>query len=114
MIAPLKQIVKTQNVFNRFLGYAYVQLGDTISAYRIIDSIHKNGSDYEKSHQLAVVYSALKKTDSVLYYLDTLRNKQSRTFGREVNGYFAYLKEDPRFIKRLQEHGIDTPKKSTH
>lgn len=114
MIAPLKEIVKTQNVFNRFLGYAYVKVGDTTSAYRIVDSIHKNGSDYEKSHQLAVVYSALKKTDSVLFYLDTIRNKQSSTFRREVNGYFAYLKDDPRFINRLHQHGIDTAQKSTH
>ena len=114
MIPPLKEIVKTQNVFNRFLGYAYVKLGDTLSGYRIIDSIHKNGSDYEKSHQLAVVYSALKRTDSVLYYLDTVRNKQSRTFSREVNGYFSYLKEDPRFIERLKEHDIYDPPKTIH
>ncbi len=114
MIPPLKEIVKTQNVFNRFLGYAYVKLGDTLSGYRIIDSIHKNAHPYEKSQQLAVVYSALKKTDSVLYYLDTIRNKQSRTFSREVNGYFAYLKEDPRFLKRMQEHGIDTPPQTIH
>ena len=114
MIPYLKEIVKTQNVFNRFLGHAYVQVGDTLSAYRIIDSIHKNGHPYEKSQQLAVVYSALKRTDSVLYYLDTIRNKQSRTFGREYKTYFGYLLKDPRFIKILDDHGLNKQKKSTH
>jgi len=114
MIAPLKEIVKTHNVFNRFLGHAYVQLGDTISAYRIIDSIRKNSSDYERSNQLAMVFAALKKTDSVLYYLDTIRHKQTRTFGREYKAYYDYLKDNPLFIQRLQEHGIDGSQKTTH
>jgi len=96
------------------LGYAYVQLGDTLSGYRIIDSIHKNASDYEKSHQLAMVYSALKKTDSVLYYLDTTRNKQSRTFRREINDYFGYLKEHPEFLKRLEQHKISPSQNAGH
>lgn len=104
-ITPLKEIVKTQNVFNRFLGYAYAKTGDTLNAYKTIETIRKVASEREKSHQLAVVYAGLKVTDSVLFYLDTIRNKQSGTFRRERNDYFDYLKEDPRFIKRLQEHG---------
>ncbi|WP_250432523.1 FlgO family outer membrane protein [Hanstruepera flava] len=109
-IVPLRKMVKKQNVFNRFLGYCYTKVGDTASAYRIIDSIRKNATEREKSHQLAMVYSSLKQTDSVLFYLDTVRNKQTRTFKRERNAFFGYLKDDPRFIQVLKDHGIDTNK----
>lgn len=105
-IPHLEDIVKTKNVFNRFLGYSYVQVGDTLSAYRIIDSIRKNAYPTEKSHQLAVVYAALKNTDSVLYHLDTIRNKQTRTFKRENNSFFKYLKDNPEYQKLLKDHGI--------
>ncbi|WP_104736006.1 adenylate/guanylate cyclase domain-containing protein [Hanstruepera ponticola] len=105
-IVPLRELVKKQNVFNRFLGYCYTKVGDTVSTYRIIDSIRKNSTEREKSHQLAVVYSSLKQTDSVLFYLDTIRNKQTRTFKREQKAFFDYLQDDPRFIKILKDHGI--------
>lgn len=107
-IVPLEEIVKTSDVFNRFLGYCYTKVGDTLGAYRIIDSIHKVATPREKSHQLAVVYSSLKKTDSVIYYLDTIRNKQTKTFKREHKKFFEYLKDDPRFNKVLNQHGISS------
>jgi len=106
-IKPLKELVKEENVYNRFLGYCYTKVGDTISTYRIIDSIRKNADPREKSHQLAVVYSSLKNTDSVIFYLDTIRNKQTKTFKRERNEFFGYLKNNPLFIKMLEEHGIE-------
>lgn len=105
-IPYLERIVKERNVFNRFLGYSYVKVGDTLSAYRILDSIRKNAYPTEKSHQLAVVFAALKQTDSVLFYLDTIRNKQTRTFRRENNDFFGYLKDDQRFKEILKSHGI--------
>ncbi len=105
-IVPLTEMVKKQNVFNRFLGYYYTKVGDTLSAYKIIDSIQKNAHPDEKSHQLAMVYSSLKLTDSVLFYLDTVRHKQTRTLRRERNDFFSYLDDDPRFIKILKDHGI--------
>lgn len=105
-IPYLKEMVKKQNVFNRFLGYSYVKVGDTLSAYRILDSIRINAHPQEKSHQLAVVFSALKQTDSVLFYLDTIRNKQTRTFRREQYDFFGYLQDNPDFKKILKSHGI--------
>lgn len=106
-IKPLKELVKKENVYNRFLGYCYTKVGDTVSTYRIIDSIRKNSDPREKSHQLAVVYSSLKNTDSVIFYLDTIRNKQSKTFKRERNEFFGYLKNNTLFIKMLEDHGIE-------
>ncbi|PWH82710.1 hypothetical protein DIS18_10780 [Algibacter marinivivus] len=105
-IPHLEDIVKTKNVFNRFLGYCYVKVGDTLSGYRILDSIRKNAYHTEKSHQLAVVFSALKETDSVLFHLDTIRNKQTRTFRRESKSFFKYLKDNPDYQKILKDHGI--------
>ncbi|WP_460220344.1 adenylate/guanylate cyclase domain-containing protein [Psychroserpens sp. MEBiC05023] len=106
-IPYLEQIVKTQNVFNRFLGYCYVKTGDTLKALSTIDSIHKNGHPREKSQQLAVVYAALKIDDSVLYHLDTIRNKQTRTLRREHDEFFDYLKDDKRYQDVLKLHGIE-------
>lgn len=107
-IKHLKEIVKEENVFNRFLGYCYAKTGDTTSVYRIIDSIRKNGHPREKSQQLAVVYSGLQIKDSVLYYLDTIRNKQTNTFKREIPEFFGFLKDDPDFKKVVTSHGIVT------
>ena len=106
-IPPLKEMIKKQNVFNRFLGYCYAKTGDTISAYNTIDSIRKNAHALEKSHQLAVVYAGLQVTDSVLYYLDTIRNKQTSTFRRERTDFFDYLKDNADFKTVLSSHGIE-------
>jgi len=109
-IQPLKDIVLEEKAFNRFLGFCYAIEGDTINAYKTIDAIRKNARLRERSYQLAVVYAGLKETDSVLYYLDTIRNKQTRTFKRERSDFFNYLDEDVRFIELLNSHGISPPK----
>jgi tetratricopeptide (TPR) repeat protein len=105
-IPHLRQMVDEENVFNRFLGFCYAKVGDTINAKKTIDAIHKRSHPREKSHQLAVVYAGLEITDSVLYYLDTIRNKQSKTLGRENTEFFNYLQDDPRYIALLKAHGI--------
>lgn len=106
-IPYLEKIVKKENVFNRFLGYSYVKTGDTLKAFSIIDSIYKNGHPREKSHQLAVVFAGLKMNDSVLFHLDTLRNKQTRTLNRERSEFFNYLKDNKQYQAIIKSHGID-------
>ena len=105
-IPYLEDIVKTENVFNRFLGYCYVKTGDTLKAYSTIDSIRKNAHPREKSHQLAVVYSALKNNDSVFFHLDTIRNKQTKTLRREYDEFFEHLEANKTFQNILKSHGI--------
>jgi TolB-like protein/class 3 adenylate cyclase/predicted negative regulator of RcsB-dependent stress response len=105
-IEPLKRIVLIENVFNRFLGYCYAKVGDTVSAYKTIDVIREVAIPREKSHQLAVVYAGLEKRDSVLYYLDTIRNNQTKTIKREVSEFFEFLKDDSEFKQVLESHGI--------
>jgi len=80
---PLKKIVGQQPVFNRFLGYCYGKTGDTINAYKTLEVIRKSALKDELNHQLAVIFAGLKEADSVLYYLDTVRNNQSRMLKRE-------------------------------
>ena len=53
-----------------------------------------------------MVFAALKETDSVLFHTDTIRNKETRTFRRENDDFFNYLKDDERFIEVLKSHGI--------
>ncbi len=106
VIPRLNNIVLEEKAFYRFLGFCYAKEGDTINAHRIIDSIKMKARPRERSYQLAVVYSGLKATDSVFYYLDTVRNKQTRTFKREKDDFFDYLNEDARFLKILNDHGI--------
>ena len=110
-IPHLKQMVEEENVFNRFIGFCYAKIGDTINAQKTIDLIHKNARPREKSHQLAVVYAGLEITDSVLFYLDTIRNKQSKSFGRESTEFFNYLNDDVRYQELLKAHGITPSKK---
>ena len=105
VIEPLKDIVPEEKAFYRFLGYSYAKIGDTINAYRVLDTIEKIARKREKSLQKAMVYSGLKVTDSVLFYLDTIRNKQTRTFKRE-RSYFDYLNDNPKFKDILLSHGI--------
>lgn len=107
-IEPLKKIIPKENVFNRFLGYCYAKTGDTVNAYKTIQNIRDIANPDEKSQQLAVVFAGLKVTDSVLFYLDTVRNKQTRTLRRERHDFFEYLKDDPKFIKVLEAHGIQS------
>ncbi|GAA4269529.1 adenylate/guanylate cyclase domain-containing protein [Hyunsoonleella aestuarii] len=105
-INPLKKIVKEENVFNRFLGFCYAKIGDTVNAKKTIDRIREVAHPYEKSQQLAVVYAGLQERDSVLYYLDTIRNKQTKTLKREVPEFFEFLKDDSEFNQTLKSHGI--------
>ncbi len=106
-IKPLKELVKKEPVFNRFLGFCYAKTGDTISAYKTIDAIRNHNRKNEISQQLAVVYAGLKKRDSVLYYLDTIRNKQTKTIRREVPEFFDFLIGDPDFTNILKSHSIE-------
>ena len=105
-IKPLRELVKDESTFYRFLGFCYGKTGDTIKAYNVIDSIRKRVKEGDKTHQLAVVYAGLKKRDSVLFYLDTIRNKHSNILKREVPEIFNFLKDDPEFKNILQSHGI--------
>jgi len=104
-IPHLKEIVNQQPVFDRFLGYCYAKVGDTLNARKTIATIRKRANEDFKSQQLAVVFAGLQETDSVLYHLDTLRNKQSPTLLRERTEFFEYLQEDPRFIELMKAHG---------
>ncbi|MEH6536773.1 MAG: adenylate/guanylate cyclase domain-containing protein [Psychroserpens sp.] len=106
-IPYLEQMVKKENVFNRFLGYCYVKTGDTLKAHNVLDSIRKNGHPREKSHQLAVVFAGLKMNDSVLFHLDSIRNKQTRTLKREHDEFFDYLKDNKQYQAILKSHGIE-------
>ncbi|WP_298238815.1 adenylate/guanylate cyclase domain-containing protein [uncultured Algibacter sp.] len=105
-INPLKKIVIEENVFNRFLGFCYAKIGDTVNAKKTIHTIRRVAHPYEKSQQLAVVYAGLQERDSVLYYLDTIRNKQTKTLKREVSEFFEFLKDDDEFKEVLMSHGI--------
>lgn len=105
-IVPLKKMVDKQNVFNRFLGFCYAKVGDTVKAYETIKTIKQVAHPREKSHQLAIVYAGLQERDSVLYYLDTLRNRQTKTIRREISDFFDFLKDDAEFQRIVKSHGI--------
>lgn len=107
-IKPLEAMVKEEPVFYRFLGFSYAKTGDTIGAYRIMDSIKKRTRPQDRAHQIAVVYAGLQKRDSVLFYLDTVRNKHAKTIKREAPDIFRFLKDDPEFKAVLKTHGIET------
>ena len=108
-IPPLKKLVIEEDAFNRFLAYSYGQVGDTVNAYKIIDNIRKMKlSEVEgKSHQLAVAFAGLKETDSVFYYLDTIRNHRSGLIDRELGAFFRFIKDDPRYPALIEAHGIE-------
>ena len=106
VINPLKEIVKTEPAYYRFLGYSYGKLGDTINAYHTLDSIKKYSSKRLLYHRLAVVYAGLQQNDSVFYYLDTTRNK-TKLFDSHRLYYFDYLKETPQYQTLLDQHKIE-------
>ena len=106
-IHHLEKIVLDVPIMNRFLGYCYAKVGDTLNANRIIDTIRNNTVKEYKSHQLSVVYSGLQKTDSVIYHLDTIRNKRIEMIKRDRGTFFEYLEGDPKFIEVLKTHGIE-------
>ncbi|MEJ2113448.1 MAG: hypothetical protein P8X62_07090, partial [Flavobacteriaceae bacterium] len=106
-ITPLIMLSKEQPVYNRFLGYCYGQLGDTLNAYKAIDAIRKDGQKNEINYMTSVVFAGLKQKDSVLYYLDPSRNDQTRMLKRELHDFFAFLKDDPDFMEILNAHGLE-------
>ena len=108
-IPPLKKLVTEENVFNRFLGFCYGRIGDTINTYKVIETIKKLdiNADDGKNHQLAVAFAGLRETDSVFYYLDTIRNNRSGLLDRELVVFFNFLEDDPRYPELLKAHGID-------
>ncbi|OUR90807.1 hypothetical protein A9Q87_12715 [Flavobacteriales bacterium 34_180_T64] len=107
-IVPLKKIVDEQPVFNRFLGYCYGKEGDTINCYKVINTIKSaTFKRNEKNHQIAIAFAGLQETDSVLYYLDTIRNNQRTMLQRERYEFFGYLKDDPRFIDLIKAHALE-------
>ncbi|WP_299550424.1 adenylate/guanylate cyclase domain-containing protein [Seonamhaeicola sp.] len=109
-IEPLKYLVAEANVYNRFLGFCYAKVGDTLSAHRILDTIRAVAHPEEKSHQLAVVFAGLEVKDSVLYHLDIIRNKKTNTLRREAPEFFYFLDDDPEFNEILKSHGISLNK----
>ena len=106
-IKPLKVLIKKEPIFNRFLGFCYARIGDSINAYKTIDNVRKHNKKSEVNHQLAVIYAGLKKRDSVLFYLNPIRNKEEPTIRREVPEFFDFLIGDPEFTAILKSHGID-------
>jgi TolB-like protein/Tfp pilus assembly protein PilF len=106
-IEPLKKIIDQEPVFDRFLGYCYAKIGDTLNARRRIEVIRSQMPKAYVDHQLAVVYAGLQETDSVLYHLDPIRNKQTSTLKRERNNFFSYLKGNPKFEELIKAHGIE-------
>jgi len=103
----LEKIVDEAPIVNRFLGYCYAKEGDTLGAYRMIDDVYNRTPPEFKSHQLSVIYSGLKKTDSVLYHLDTIRNKRTGLIMRDRGTFFEYLEGNPKFIEVLKGHGLE-------
>ncbi|HMC01516.1 MAG TPA: adenylate/guanylate cyclase domain-containing protein [Flavobacteriaceae bacterium] len=106
-ITPLKMLAKEQPVYNRFLGYCYGQIGDTLNAYKAIDAIRKFGRKEEVNYMTSVVFSGLKQKDSVLYYLDPSRNNQTRMFKRELYDFFNFLIDDKEFLQIVKAHSIE-------
>ncbi|WP_343485899.1 adenylate/guanylate cyclase domain-containing protein [Allomuricauda sp. d1] len=104
-IGHLKELIKSEPAYTRFLGYCYGKIGDKPSAYSIIDSLKKNDRTRVKNHRLAVVFAGLQESDSVFYYLDTTRNKTKR-FDSHRLYYFDEFKSDPRYSELLAQHGI--------
>ncbi|MDU8887219.1 adenylate/guanylate cyclase domain-containing protein [Yeosuana sp. MJ-SS3] len=106
-IKPLKMLAKEQPVYNRFLGYCYGQLGDTLNAYKAIQTIRREGQKHEINYMTSVVFAGLKQKDSIIFYLDHSRNDQTRMLKRELDDFFAFLKDDPEFKNILKAHGLE-------
>lgn len=104
-IEPLKFLAAKDPAYFRLLGYSYAKIGDTVNAYRTIDSIKVLETGRLKNHRIAVVFAGLQKTDSVFYYLDTIRNK-SKLFNSNRLYYFDDYKNNNRYKELLNSHGI--------
>jgi TolB-like protein/class 3 adenylate cyclase/Tfp pilus assembly protein PilF len=102
----LEKVVDEMTIFNRFLGYSYAKIGDTLGAYRMLKHIRANTPPEFLSHQLSVVYAGLQKTDSALYYLDPVRNKQIGLIMRDRGTFFTELEDNPDFQKLMKAQGL--------
>ncbi len=107
-IEPLKKLVAEENAFNRFLGFSYGMIGDTINAYKTIRKIKELdiSDDDGKNHQLAVAFAGLREADSVFYYLDSSRNNRAGLLYREIPAFFDFIRDDSRYPELLKSHGL--------
>ncbi|MDX1471550.1 MAG: hypothetical protein R3213_08640, partial [Flavobacteriaceae bacterium] len=105
-INPLYELTLEDTNYFRMLGYSYAKAGDTMAAYRIIDSLRKYGPEDLRNHRIAVVYAGLGKADSVFWYLDSTRNK-SQLFNSDRLAYFDEYKSDKRYQELLAQHKIN-------
>lgn len=106
VIKHLEPLAKENFIFRRFLGYCYAKVGDTIAARDMIKLIKHNSRKEFADHELAVVYAGLQKTDSVLFHLDSIRNKRKFLVQRDYGTFFEYLLDDPRLKEKLQQHDV--------
>ena len=106
-IPVVKEMVERDKAYYRFLGYSYGKIGDVVNASQVIDSIKVYDKTRLKNHRVAVVYAGLEESDSVFYYLDSVRNK-SRLFNSSRISYFDYLKTDDRYKALLEQHGVES------
>jgi len=106
-IKPLTYLSNEDPNYLRILGYSYGQLGDTVNAYKVIDSIKALPPHRMQNHRIAVVFAGLNENDSVFYYLDTIRNK-SDFFNSDRLYYFDNVKKDPRYRELLKAHNIES------
>lgn len=104
----LEMIAPQAGVFNRYLGYCYAKVGDTLKANNIIDTINKVTPKEDKNYQLAVVYAGLQKNDSVFHHLDTVRNIHSDLLKRDRLTIFYYLKDNLKFKEILKMHNLES------
>ncbi len=105
-IPVLQSMATVDNAYYRFLGYSYGKIGEDREAYRIIDSIKTLDKTHLKSHRVAVVFAGLQQKDSVLFYLDTMRNKSKRFNSSRIT-YFNFLKDSDAYRALLDQHGIE-------
>ncbi len=105
-LEPLIYLSREDPAYLRFLGHSYGQLGDTLNAYKTIKQIKMLEPHRMQNHRIAVVFSSLRKADSVLYYLDSTRNK-SKLFHSNMINYFDWLKDSDAYQSLLQQHGIE-------
>lgn len=108
-IEPLIKLANEEYAYYRFLGYCYGITGDSLNAYRIINRIKNLDIEAEddKNYLIAMVFAGLKEADSVFYYLDTSRTKHKSLLSRELNTFFEFFKDDPRYPYMLKSHGLE-------
>jgi len=106
-IPPLEKIVLKDNTYFSLLGFSYAKVGNVVNAYKVIDSIKQFDNSKFKNHRVAIVFAGLDELDSVLYYLDTIRNKQSRLLRQDRHLLFKEFEKNEAFEAILKAHKID-------